>query len=136
MADFSERLRRLRLQKGVSQQDLADVLNVNKQTISGYERGIRRPAGENAREMYEKIADFFNVDVSFLMGLSDVSLTLSNPLDMTPAAPESNSDSRKAQLLRYYDLFNEEGKARLLNYAQDLDASGRYKETKATEGAG
>ena len=81
MADFSERLRQLRTQKGISQQELADVIGVNKVTISGYERGIRRPAGEGAKEIYEKIADYFNVDTSFLIGISDVSIKLSNPLD-------------------------------------------------------
>ena len=56
MADFAERLRLLRNQKGISQQELADYLDVNKQTISGYERGVRRPAGENSLEIYEKLA--------------------------------------------------------------------------------
>lgn len=135
MADFSERLRQLRIQKGISQQELADVIHVNKQTISGYERGIRRPAGENAREIYERLADFFNVDTTFLMGLTDVTVTLSNPLQ-EPAAHEPDADSRRVRLLQYYEKFNEEGKERLLSYAQDLDASGRYKETQASEDAG
>lgn len=135
MADFSERLRQLRIQKGISQQELADVIHVNKQTISGYERGIRRPAGENAREIYERLADFFNVDTTFLMGLTDVTVTLSNPLQ-EPAAHEPDTDSRRVRLLQYYEKFNEEGKERLLSYAQDLDASGRYKETQASEDAG
>lgn len=76
MADFSERLKELRLYNGISQQEIADYLGVNKQTISGYERGVRRPAGENSREIYDKIADYFNVDVSYLMGLSDVSIKI------------------------------------------------------------
>ena len=80
MADFSERLKQLRTKKGISQQELADVIGVNKVTISGYERGVRRPAGEGAKELYEKIADYFNVDTSFLMGISDVSIKLDNPL--------------------------------------------------------
>lgn len=80
MADFSERLKQLRLIKGVSQQELADYLGVNKQTISGYERGVRRPAGENSREIYDKIADFFNVDISYLMGLTELSIKIDNPI--------------------------------------------------------
>lgn len=81
MADFSERLKELRVNNGISQQELADFLGVNKQTISGYERGVRRPAGENSREIYDKIADYFNVDVSYLMGLSNVSIKIENPND-------------------------------------------------------
>ena len=48
MATFGERLKFLRDQKGVTQEDLAELLGVNKQTISGYERGVRRPAGETS----------------------------------------------------------------------------------------
>jgi transcriptional regulator with XRE-family HTH domain len=79
MTEFSERLKQLRDAQGVSQQELADYLKLNKQTISGYERGVRRPSGEGARNLYEKIADFFNVDISYLMGLSDVSIKISDP---------------------------------------------------------
>lgn len=82
MADFSERLRDLRLKKGVSQQDIADYLGINKQTVSGYERGVRRPAGEGAIEVYEALADYFNVDIRYLMGVSDLSISMVNPLDI------------------------------------------------------
>ena len=130
MADFAERLRLLRTQKGISQQELADFLDVNKQTISGYERGVRRPAGENSLEIYEKIADYFNVDTTFLMGLSDVTVTLSNPLEQNaPGVP----DSVKARLDNIYSKLNEEGRQKLLGYAIDLNESGRYKESEGSK---
>ncbi len=72
MASFSDRLRELRLQKGISQQELADYLKVNKQTISGYERGVRRPSGERAVDILAAMADYFHVDLDYLMGSSDV----------------------------------------------------------------
>jgi len=130
MADFAERLRLLRNQKGISQQELADYLDVNKQTISGYERGVRRPAGENSLEIYEKLADYFNVDTSFLMGLSDMTVTLSNPLEK--AVP----DSIKARIDKIYSQLNAEGREKLLSYAIDLNESGRYKESEGNEGIG
>ena len=71
MATFAERLKTLREQRGETQQDLADLLGVTKYTISGYERGIRRPAGETALEVYETIADHFNVDLAYLIGQTD-----------------------------------------------------------------
>ena len=43
MATYSERIRELRVLHGMSQQDLADRLDVNKVTISQYERGVRKP---------------------------------------------------------------------------------------------
>ena len=71
MATFGDRLKMLREQKGETQQMLADMLHVTKYTISGYERGIRRPAGESALEVYETLADHFNVDLAYLIGQTD-----------------------------------------------------------------
>ena len=71
MATFGDRLRMLREQRGETQQFVADMLHVTKYTISGYERGIRRPAGESALEVYEKLADHYNVDLAYLIGQTD-----------------------------------------------------------------
>lgn len=76
MATFGERLRFLRQQKGITQEELAELLGVNKQTISGYERGVRRPAGENSMEVYETLADYFNVDMMYLLGHADMVVRL------------------------------------------------------------
>lgn len=65
MATFGERLRDLRLSKEMTQDDLAEAFGISKQAISQYERGIRFPKD------YEQIADFFNVDLDYLMGRSD-----------------------------------------------------------------
>lgn len=109
MANFSERLKQLRIKKGISQQELADVIGVNKVTISGYERGKRRPAGEGAREIYEKLADYFNVDISFLMGISDVTIELNNPLiNMNESADITDYINRYKQVKKaapYTELY-------------------------------
>lgn len=69
MAKFSERLRSLRKNCGISQQKLADSLGtVSKSSINMYERGDREPG----LETMEAFADFFNVDLDFLYGKSDV----------------------------------------------------------------
>lgn len=65
---FSERLKMLRKERGYTQDDIAALLGVSKQTISGYERGVRRPSFE----YLDKLGDFFNVDLSFLLGNTDV----------------------------------------------------------------
>ena len=61
---FSERLRELRQKKGLSQSQLADALNISKSAISMYELGKREPD----LETLEGIADFFNVDINYLIG--------------------------------------------------------------------
>ena len=69
MPNFAERLRALRVNFGLSQQKLADKLGgVSKSSINMYERGEREPG----LEMMEAFADFFNVDLDYLYGKSDI----------------------------------------------------------------
>lgn len=86
MATFGERLRFLRTSLGVSQAQVADLLGVTNVTISDYERGRRRPAGEHSLEVYETLADFFHVDLPYLLGRSDRVLRLSGRDDLDDAA--------------------------------------------------
>ena len=64
MANFHMILKRLRTASGYSQQELADKLGISKSSINMYERGERQPNFETL----EMIADFFNVDVDYLLG--------------------------------------------------------------------
>jgi len=66
MKGFSQVIKQLRNEKELTQQELADYLNVAKSTISMYENGKREPDFEKL----EEIADFFNVNVDFLLGKS------------------------------------------------------------------
>jgi repressor LexA len=68
MKQFSEIMKELRESKGLSQRDLAEKLKIGKSSISMYENGEREPS----RERMEEIADFFNVDMDFLYGKTDV----------------------------------------------------------------
>ncbi len=67
MASFEERLKFLRVSKELSQMDLAKQLKISKSSINMYERGEREPGIETL----EAIADFFNVDLDYLLGKSD-----------------------------------------------------------------
>lgn len=64
MADFSTILRMLRNENLMSQQELADRLGISKSSVNMYERGERQP---NFATL-ENIADFFNVDIDYLLG--------------------------------------------------------------------
>ncbi|HEY9574122.1 MAG TPA: XRE family transcriptional regulator [Lachnospiraceae bacterium] len=66
MAKFGDRLKTLRTEHHLSQDELSKILGVSKQAISQYERGLRFPKD------YEQIADYFNVDLDYLLGRSDV----------------------------------------------------------------
>lgn len=68
MAKFHERLKALRTNKGLSQAEFAKYIKVSKSSINMYERGEREPG----LETLERIADYFNVDMDYLLGKSDV----------------------------------------------------------------
>lgn len=61
--DFPNTLKELRARKGITQAELADALGVGKSTISMYEVGAREPDFE----MLEIIADYFNVNLMYLV---------------------------------------------------------------------
>ncbi len=69
MSKFSSRLKLLRTQAKLSQQELADALKISKSSVNMYERGEREPG----LETIEAIADHFNVDLNYLLGKSDIS---------------------------------------------------------------
>jgi len=64
---YGERLKALRSTMGLSQQELAHKLNINRSTYARYELGQTQPDFETL----QKIADFFNVTVDYLLGRSD-----------------------------------------------------------------
>lgn len=63
-----ERIKQLREEKEMSQETLAGILGVQRQIISYYETGARRP---NVNDLI-KLAYEFNTTVDYLLGLSNV----------------------------------------------------------------
>lgn len=75
MAQFDKILKLLRNEKNMSQQELADALGISKSSINMYERGERQPNFE----VLEAIADFFNVDIDYLLGRTNKTTKIINP---------------------------------------------------------
>ena len=65
---FGKVLRKLRIERDLTQNSLAKTLGISESTIGMYEREQREPDFETL----ESIADFFNVDMDYLTGRSDV----------------------------------------------------------------
>ena len=68
MSNFASVMKRLRIERGITQEQLASLLKVSRSTIGMYETGSREPDFETC----EAIADIFNVDMDYLMGRSNV----------------------------------------------------------------
>ncbi|MBD5584754.1 MAG: helix-turn-helix transcriptional regulator [Clostridia bacterium] len=67
MNKFSERLKQLRIEKKLSQKELATILEVDQRSVSNWEKAVREPD----YAMLIKIADYFEVSADYLLGLED-----------------------------------------------------------------
>lgn len=67
MSIFSDRLKQLRKEKGVTQSDLSLAINKSRVTVTAYETDDRMPDIDTLG----KIADYFNEDVDWLIGRTD-----------------------------------------------------------------
>lgn len=88
-----KRLRKLRLEKGLTQQQLADALHISQQSIHKYEAGLCFPTVEGLKE----IACFFDTTADYMIELSD----LPHPAE-PPKTMELSEDENR--LLSYYRL--------------------------------
>lgn len=65
---FAERLKLLRKERRLTQEKMAELTGISKSSISMYENGNRIPE----LETFESLADFFNVNMDYLKGKSDI----------------------------------------------------------------
>lgn len=66
--NFGNILKKLREERGLTQSDLADKLNIARPTLTKYERNEREPKFGTLL----KVAEFFNVSVDFLLGRTTI----------------------------------------------------------------
>jgi transcriptional regulator with XRE-family HTH domain len=67
---FGDRLRELRTEKELRQEDLGKIVGVVKSTVSQWESGERTPDASTLL----KLADFFKVSIDFLLDLTKYNL--------------------------------------------------------------
>lgn len=77
---FHERLKSLRCSKNITQGELAKMTGLSRSAVSMYESGKRRPDYETL----EMLADFFNVNMDYLLGKSDTNTDYSNIKNIVP----------------------------------------------------
>ena len=65
--EFSERLKDLRKQAGLTQVDVAEELGISQPAYASWERGTKKPTQDNL----VKIAQILNVSVDYLVGNSE-----------------------------------------------------------------
>lgn len=73
---MNNRLRELRKEKGLTQLELAKILNVSDRSVGFYETGERDPDTDTLK----KLASFFSVSIDYLLNQSDIR-NLSNAIN-------------------------------------------------------
>lgn len=64
---FGERLKELRIERGLGQVELAKALSVSKGIVSMWENGLREPKMSNLI----LLSEYFNVPIDYLAGVED-----------------------------------------------------------------
>lgn len=75
MGNFANIFKQLRMERGYTQEAIAKALGISRSAVGMYESGKRIPDSEDL----EKFADFFNVDIDYLLGRSKQSTYYTNP---------------------------------------------------------
>lgn len=61
---FDDRLKNLRIQLGLTQKDIAEMLNLPQTTYRNYEQDCREPTATTLK----RLADFYGVSCDYLLG--------------------------------------------------------------------
>lgn len=77
MGEYLKRLKELRINKGISQKEIAEYLGITVAAYSLYERGNREPN----ITMLRKIAEYYNVSIDDILGISDEPTTIAAHFD-------------------------------------------------------
>jgi transcriptional regulator with XRE-family HTH domain len=105
MPNFSDRLKELRTQSGITLKDLADRLGISSRMVYYLEAGQREPN----LDTIANLCDLFNVSSDYLLGKSDKPNIDSVTLEMLYKDMESEfqqplSDELKESIKKYIEL--------------------------------
>lgn len=83
MATIGKRIKELRQNKKLTQEEFGKIFGIVKSTVSMYESGKSTPDDE----LKKKIANYFNVTLDYLMGVTDIK---NSYIDTNPKIVEAN----------------------------------------------
>lgn len=117
---FVDRVLALCRAQKISKNKLLTEINVNKSAFVNWENRGNIPSGE----IVAKIADYFNVTTDYLLCRTDDPRAVGEMEGTSPSAAEAAPG--EDHMIELYRVLNCEGQEKLLDYADDLVASGKY----------
>lgn len=115
--DFLSKLTELMRQNGINRMSLAEMSGIPYTTIDGlYKKGY----SNTKLSTLKKLSAALNVSIDFLV---DDDMDFDSPMSFQYPSATSQDEH---DLLETYRSLNAEGQEKLLEYADDLSASGKY----------
>ena len=111
---LAEKLKILRLEHNMTQQDVATLISVARATVAGYEKKERQPS----LETLAALADLFDVTVDYL--ITDKTMNECINLDTSNRALPSDE---AAKLLARYKKLSPDSRRLLMDFIQILEKS-------------
>ncbi|MBP3655485.1 MAG: helix-turn-helix transcriptional regulator [Clostridia bacterium] len=127
---IGERIKKLRYEKGYTQQEIADKLQVSQATVAGWERGTSKPSVK----VNNRLAELFGVTIEYLYRDWDDVLIINdttivkpyNELERWQDQFEDDVEEEVHSLVALYNSLNSEGKRRVRELMFDLRQIPRY----------
>jgi len=110
-----ERIRQLRIEHDMTQEELGAKVGVQKAAIYKYETGL---IVNLKRSTIEKLAIALSTTPTYLMGMEDAEAVQPVLAEFTP---------QQTALLTAFNKLNDEGQDKVISYAEDLNRTGYYK---------
>lgn len=119
LTTVGEKIKNLRKEKGLTQSDLARLMNVSKSTIAMYETNKNYPN----LIMVKQLCQILETTGDYLIGLVD------NPLEVYKSNARNDTSELHADeknLLANYSQLNNDGKDKAQEYVSDLTTIDKY----------
>ena len=108
---FDKNLVKYRKLCGFTQQEIADILNLNRTTYTKYETGVSEPSFE----ILKKIVAVYGVDVNAILGQEEFEKNLHDFV-----MPMYNLTNEERELVGIYRMLSKEEKQELMDKAREI----------------
>ena len=132
---IEDKIRRARLRKGITQNQIAEKIGISQPTYAQWENGKRKPKLETLK----KIADALEVPVSTLYddyefvdpgeGLTEAQKAKQKAHDQEhlKVIKKTYGAKNEDKLLHNFNAVNEEGQQKIVEYSNDIAENPKYK---------
>lgn len=124
MNEVGSNIRRFRKEKGLTQNELGDLLEISEAMVGQYERGVRNPK----LETIEKIAAALNVTAPDIYGWDEgfnQGGNLADEVDLIEKI-QNKYGKETVSLIEDFTSLNELGRSKVLEYVTDIMVQPKY----------